>query len=148
MVHTSASIVQMPVSPPTPRHDGAVELYRRARVKMRPALDAYGRTLLGSLESDNPYERRPALERLQAKLTIVDEHWVPALVRRLVETTPLFDEHCAAVVERLDRSYRQVGETTTMHALLQGMPPIPLLVPRSHSSPTLPSTLPSPQKCG
>jgi hypothetical protein len=99
-----------PNAPPTPRSDGAVELYGKARAKMRPALAAYGRRLLESLESDNPYERRLALDRLMANREVLDEHWVPALVRRLVEATPLFDEHCAALVGRLDRSYGGQGE--------------------------------------
>jgi hypothetical protein len=115
------TLAARPNSPRPPRSDGAVELYRKARAKMRPALEAYGRTLLESLESDNPYERRLALERLAANLGIVDEHWVPALVRRLVETTPLFDEHCASLVERLDRSYGGQGEELHYaHCNMQG----------------------------
>jgi hypothetical protein len=83
---------------------------QQAREKMRPALVAYGRTLLKSLESGNPYERRLALVRLAANPEISDDSWVPAQVRRLVERTPLCDERCAAMVERLDKSYGGQGE--------------------------------------
>jgi hypothetical protein len=93
-----------------PRNDGAVELYRKAHASLRPALDAYGRALRASLESDNPYERRVALERLAANREIVGPDWLPALVRRLDENQPLFDEECARIVARLDKSYGGQGE--------------------------------------
>jgi hypothetical protein len=94
----------------TPRHDSAIELYKKARAILLPALEACGGRLLESLESANPYECRLALDRLAANREVMDQSWGLALVCRLVESMPLFDEHCAALVECLDGSCGWQGE--------------------------------------
>ena len=95
--------------PATARAD-TLARYDAAARGVAAADAAYRRALIASLDADNQYERKRALESVAAHPAIIDGDVVAALVRRLEETTPLQDAHCAQMIARLDREYGGQGE--------------------------------------
>ena len=88
----------------------ALARYDAAARGVAAADAAYRRALVASLDADNEYERKRALEVVAAHPAIIDGDVAAALVRRLEETTPLQDAHCAQMIARLDRAYGGQGE--------------------------------------
>ena len=88
----------------------AVVLYQQARKTLIPVDTAYQKALAASLESQNKYERRLALDRLSDLRAPLDPSLLAPLVKLLPETEKLHDEHCTHLIDRLSRSYGGQGE--------------------------------------
>jgi hypothetical protein len=109
VVAAAVCLPTLPTLPATAAAD-ALARYDAAARGVAAADAAYRRALVASLDADNEYERKRALEIAAAHPGIIDGDVVAALVRRLEETTPLQDSGCAHMIARLDREYGGQGE--------------------------------------
>jgi hypothetical protein len=79
-----------------------VELNQKARRRMDAADATFRKSLITSLQSQNVFEQRMALERLGKLPDLINDEVIGALVPLLEDTKPLPSEWCLGALDQRD----------------------------------------------